>query len=80
MPRIFRFILKYVAPTYLLVVFLVFSVQNLPTWIRNVGAQPLAQGAFALIVATTVLLLVCVRIGERRWRAAGLDLDGKREE
>jgi SNF family Na+-dependent transporter len=80
MPRIFRFIMKYVAPTYLLVVFLVFAVQNLPTWIRNVGAQPLAQGAFALIVATTVLLLVCVRIGERRWRAAGLDLDGKREE
>ena len=78
-PRIFKFVMKYVAPTYLLVVFLVFAVQNLPTWVRNVGAQPLAQGALALIGATIVLLLVCVRIGEQRWRAAGMDLDGKQE-
>ena len=79
MPRIFRFIMKYVAPVYLLVVFLVFSVQNLPAWVRNVTAQPLAQGALALVAATTILLLVCVRVGEQRWRAAGMDLDGTRE-
>ena len=78
-PRIFKFVMKYVAPTYLLAVFLVFSVQNLPAWVRNVGDQPLAQGAIALIVATIILILVCTRIGEKRWRAAGLDLDGTRE-
>jgi hypothetical protein len=77
MPRIFKFIMKYVAPTYLLVVFLAFSVQNLPNWIRGVGNQPLAQGALALIAAVTILILVCVRIGEKRWRAAGMDLDGR---
>jgi SNF family Na+-dependent transporter len=76
-PRIFKFVMKYVAPTYLLVVFLVFTVQNLPNWIRGVGDQPLAQGALLLVAAVTVLLLVCVRIGEKRWRAAGLDLDGR---
>jgi SNF family Na+-dependent transporter len=80
MPAIFRFIMKYVAPAYLLVVFIAFSVRNLPSWIRGVAAQPLAQGAIALIVATMILLLICVRVGERRWRAAGLDLDGAREE
>jgi SNF family Na+-dependent transporter len=78
MPRIFKFIMKYVAPTYLLVVFLAFSVQNLPNWIRGVGNQPLAQGALALIAAVTILILVCVRIGEKRWRAAGMDLDGRK--
>jgi hypothetical protein len=67
-----------VAPTYLLVVFLAFSVQNLPNWIRGVGNQPLAQGALALIAAVTILILVCVRIGEKRWRAAGMDLDGRK--
>lgn len=76
-PGIFRFIMKYVAPVYLVIVFGAFTVQNLPTWIRGVAGQPLAQGALALIAATTVLLLVCVRIGERRWRAAGLDVDGR---
>ena len=77
MPRIFWFIMKYVSPLYLLIVFAAFCVQNLPNWIRGVAAQPLAQGALLLVAATTVVLLVCVRIGEKRWRAAGLDLDGR---
>jgi SNF family Na+-dependent transporter len=76
-PSIYRFIMRYVSPVYLLVVFIAFSVQNLPTWIRGVASQPLAQGALALLLAITVLLIVCVRIGEKRWRAAGLDLDGR---
>jgi SNF family Na+-dependent transporter len=76
-PRIYKFIMKYVAPLYLLVLFVAFSVQNLPVWVRGVGSQPLAQGALALIAAVTILLLVCVRIGEKRWRAEGLDLDGR---
>jgi SNF family Na+-dependent transporter len=77
MPVIFKFIMKYVAPAYLLMVFLAFSVQNLPNWIRGVANQPLAQGALALVAGVTILLLVCVRIGEKRWRAAGMDLDGR---
>ena len=77
-PRVFRFVMKYVAPLYLLVVFVAFSVRNLPAWIRGVAEQPLAQGALVLIGATTGLLLICVRLGEKRWRAAGLDLDGRR--
>jgi SNF family Na+-dependent transporter len=77
MPGIYKFIMKYVAPTYLLVVFIAFSIQNLPNWIRGVANQPLAQGALLLIGSTAVLLLICVRVGEKRWRAAGMDLDGR---
>jgi SNF family Na+-dependent transporter len=76
-PRVFRFILKYVTPTYLLLVFVAFTFQNLPAWIRNVANQPLAQGALALVGVTTIILLICTRIGEKRWRAAGLDVDGR---
>ena len=76
-PRVYKVIMKYVAPLYLIVVFGAFVVQNLPTWIRGVADEPLAQGALALVAATTALLFVCVRIGERRWRAEGLDLDGR---
>jgi neurotransmitter:Na+ symporter, NSS family len=75
-PRVFRFIMKYVTPTYLLLVFIAFSFQNLPAWIGDVASQPLAQGALALIGAVLLLLLVCTRVGEKRWRAAGLDVDG----
>ena len=77
MPPIYKFIMKYVAPTYLLAVFVAFSYQNLGNWIRGVAAEPLAQGALLLVAAVTVLLLACVRIGEKRWRAAGLDIDGR---
>ena len=76
-PRFYRFIMKWVTPTYLLVVFAAFCWKNLADWVRSVAGEPLKQGAVALIVGTTVLLVVFTRIGEKRWRAAGLDIDGR---
>ena len=76
-PKVYRFIMKYVTPTYLLVVFAAFCWSNLPAWLRSVADEPLRQGAVGLILATAVLLVVCTRIGEKRWRAAGLDVDGR---
>jgi SNF family Na+-dependent transporter len=76
-PRFYRFVMKYVTPTYLLVVFAAFCWRNLGSWIRAVAAEPLKQGAMLLILGTIVLLVVCTRVGEKRWRAAGMDVDGK---
>jgi neurotransmitter:Na+ symporter, NSS family len=76
-PAFYRFIMKYVAPAYLIAVALAFSVSNLPSWIQGVRDEPLRQGALGLVLATIVLLVICTRIGERRWRAAGLDVDGR---
>ena len=76
-PGVYKFVMKYVSPAYLLIVFLAFSVQNLPDWFRSVGDEPLRQGALALVAGTALLLVVCVWIGERRWRRAGLDVDGR---
>jgi len=76
-PAFYKVVMKYIAPVYLLAVFLAFSVQNLPDWLSAVAAEPLRQGALLLIVAVIALLIVCTRIGEKRWRAAGLDVDGK---
>ncbi|MGE3527246.1 MAG: hypothetical protein AB7I33_15105, partial [Gemmatimonadales bacterium] len=78
LPRIFRFIMKYVAPVYLLVVFTGFCVQNLGSSIEAIKASTAAQIAIGLIGATLLGLLIAVMIGERRWRAEGLDLDGDR--
>ena len=76
-PGFYKIIMKYVAPLYLIIVFVAFCVQNLPSWVRSVAEQPERQGAIALIVAVTIFICVCVAIGTRRWRAAGLDIDGR---
>jgi SNF family Na+-dependent transporter len=78
-PGFYKIIMKYVAPAYLIIVFVAFSVQNLGGWIRGVAEEPLRQGALLLVVATIALLVVCTAIGEKRWRAAGLDVDGRHE-
>jgi NSS family neurotransmitter:Na+ symporter len=76
-PGFFKIIMKYVAPLYLIIVFVAFCVQNLGSWVDSVAQEPLRQGAMALIVGVTALLIVCTWIGERRWRAAGMDIDGR---
>jgi SNF family Na+-dependent transporter len=76
-PGFYKFVMKYLAPAYLLIVFGFFTKDNLPGWIRNAANEPLQQGALALIGAVIVLLVVCTYIGEKRWRAAGLDVDGR---
>ena len=76
-PRIFRFIMKWVAPIYLLIVMVAFCITNLPGSIRQIGQQPMAQLALALIAAVMIFLAFCVRIGEKRWRDLGMDLDGQ---
>jgi NSS family neurotransmitter:Na+ symporter len=77
-PGFYKFVMKYVAPTYLLVVFVSFSYQSLPSWVQGVADEPLRQGAIALILVMAALLVACTWIGEQRWRAAGLDINGER--
>jgi SNF family Na+-dependent transporter len=76
-PIVFKYILKYVTPTYLLVVFIGFCIYNLPASLRAVGESRPAQYALLLIAASIVGLLFAVREGEKRWRAEGIDLDDK---
>jgi SNF family Na+-dependent transporter len=77
-PGFYKFVMLFVAPLYLLIVFAAFSVQNLPDWFRAVAHEPLRQGALLLILGVTSLLIVCTWFGEKRWRAAGLDIDGSK--
>jgi SNF family Na+-dependent transporter len=77
LPRIIKPIIKYVAPLYLIIVFIGFSIQNLPASIRGVAASPPARLAVGLIGVIIVGMLIVVRMGEKRWRAAGMDLDNR---
>ena len=83
-PRVFRFIMKYVSPLYLLVIFAGFCWYDLPPYVDWVidGSDSEAESraavlyAWILIIATIALLMVITAIGSRRWRASGMDIDG----
>jgi len=74
-PTIFKFIMKYVAPAYLIVIFVAFCLQNLGPSLRAAWANTGSRVGVLTILATLIFLLVVVRIGETRWRALGLDID-----
>ena len=67
--------MKWVAPLYLLIVFVGFCIQNLPAAIQQVLASWPAKLAIGLILVSIVGMAFAVNVGEKRWRASGMDLD-----
>jgi neurotransmitter:Na+ symporter, NSS family len=76
-PHFFRFVIKYVSPVYLLIVFVGFCVQSLPGYVDGLAGNPVARWTLGLIGGVLILLMILTRMGEQRWRAAGLDIDGR---
>ena len=76
-PKVFRFIIKYVTPSYLIVVFVMFCRSSLPGRLDGISASPVTQYTLGLIAVIIVGLLVMTTLGAKRWRALGLDLDGR---
>ena len=79
-PIIFKFIMKWVAPLYLMVVFIGFCAQNLGPSITAAWANTGSRVGVLVIVITLALLLAVVYVGEKRWRAAGIDIDDDNPE
>ena len=77
LPAMFKFILKYVTPLYLLIIFVLWLKQNLIGALQAAWASTGTRLALILIGVVVLALLAAVRAGERRWRAEGRDLDGK---
>jgi len=86
-PGVFRFIIKYLSPAFLIIVFAGFLVQNMPDqladdgtlkpgWITKIGDSPTIQKSLGVVLVVILLLVVTTAIGARRWRAEGRDLDG----
>lgn len=74
-PIVFKYVMKYLAPGYLIVIFIAFCAQNLGPSLQAAWATTGARVGILSIAATLVFLLVVARAGERRWRAQGMDLD-----
>lgn len=89
-PGFMGFILKFVAPAYLLIAIIFFAKDNLGDWWGkafvpghkgadgNVDYSPVGGYSLILVAAVTLGLVILTKIGARRWKAAGLDLDGER--
>jgi SNF family Na+-dependent transporter len=74
-PTIFKFIIKYVAPAYLIIVFVGFTVQSLGAEIEKSMASTGARVGMLTIAVILVYLVVVTRMAEKRLRAAGVDID-----
>lgn len=75
-PGIFWFIIKYVSPTYLLLIFGFWCYKNIPDKIRTIGAMtPEDRGTVLLMLTFIVLLLVffalLANLAHKRWVATG---------
>jgi hypothetical protein len=76
-PKAYRFIIKYVAPVYLLIVFTGFCIQDLPGYLSGLATNDVARYTVYFIGLNLLILLVITGLAVRRWKAAGVDLDGQ---
>jgi len=74
-PSFVKFVMKYIAPAYLLIVFIGFNLQSFKAELANATATTGARVALLTILAIVVYLVGVTWVGERRLRAAGVDLD-----
>lgn len=69
LPRIFTFVIKYITPVYLLVVFVVWAVQDMGDRITAFIEDPAVRWSILFLVAVLALFLWWVRLAVKRWNA-----------
>jgi len=82
-PKVFRFVMKYVSPTFLLVIFVGFCINNVPGMVEQVLGNPekeiepdrMALYAWGVILATAAFMLAVTAIGSRRWKERALEAE-----
>ncbi len=74
-PTFFKVVMKYIAPAYLIIVFVGFTVQNFMPSLRASWANAGSRAGMLTIAGILIFLVVVTWMGEKRLRAAGVDLD-----
>ncbi len=69
LPRFFPFVIKYISPAYLLIMLGMWCKDSLMGYVDQVRSDNVIALTFAVIVVTTVFLLLLIQIGGRRWKA-----------
>lgn len=74
-PDWFGYVIKYVAPAYLLFVLGGFVVYDLPDKLEAVASSRVALLSMGVIGLTGLVLALVLRKGEATWRREGIDID-----
>ena len=72
MPKIWKFVIKYISPTFLLIVFVLWCKDNLPGRLRGLAA-PEGRVALYSVIMLGILaggLIFLIYFASRRWRAS----------
>ena len=77
-PKIWKFVLKYVSPVYLLIVFGLFCTYNLPDYITTMREGGVPLYSIGVIAVVTIFLLILIGIAGPRWNAESADKSGVR--
>jgi hypothetical protein len=67
-PGVFRFVLKYVAPVYLIVVFIGFCVQQAPGYAEQIASNAVVRQTLLLVLGVLALLVAATYQGAKRWK------------
>jgi hypothetical protein len=70
-PHFVQFMLKYVSPAFLLIVFAGTIITKKPDDWKTLASAPAARISFGFICLVLLLLLTLIHIAGRRWQAAG---------
>jgi SNF family Na+-dependent transporter len=70
-PRFVQYMLKYVVPVYLGLIFIGFLWKNVPDYLRSLAEKQVAVYSICFIGAVMAFLLLMVHIAGRRWKAEG---------
>ncbi|NRA35903.1 MAG: sodium-dependent transporter [Polyangiaceae bacterium] len=69
LPKLFPFIIKYVSPAYLLIIFAAWCVEKLPDYVASLAKGGVPLYSVALVGVVMLAFVVFVNIATRRWDA-----------
>ena len=73
-PRFFKFIIKYVTPAYLLIVFAAWLFQNAPGRMADIVGNPVVRNTVLGMIGFWILLIILVFLAGRAWKRQGLGM------
>ncbi|MDP6979347.1 MAG: sodium-dependent transporter [Myxococcota bacterium] len=67
LPKVFRFVIKYVSPAYLLTIFVLWSRENLPGYIDSLSKGGVPLVTVGIIFGVLAIFLILVHVASGRW-------------
>jgi hypothetical protein len=68
-PRLFAFVIKYISPVYLLIVFIAWAWQDVGSRLDDFSESAAVRWSLLFLAAIFILFLWWIRIAVKRWKA-----------